>query len=267
MKSELTVSAKSWEDMVFEHRNKEYGAYSIRKRYAKHVLLATIFAFLIFAFAMAYPTIAEFFKSQEVAEEKPTLRTVTVLDQPPPINPDTPPPPKLDIPPPVKTIIKFLPPKVTDKEIVEEEKMPTVEEIKQNDTGAENVEGTGDVVFEEPVKEVAKEEGDPNQVFVVVEQMPEFEGGVAAMMKFIQKNLKYPASARRMGVEGQVFVQFVIDNDGKVTEVQTMKGVSADCDKEAMRVISMMPRWKPGKQSGKPVRVRYVLPIKFKIAD
>lgn len=104
-----------------------------------------------------------------------------------------------------------------------------------------------------------------NEAYVVPEQMPEFEGGAAAMMKFINSNTHYPASALRMGVEGQVYVQFVIDSDGKVNDVVVMKGVSVDCDKEAIRVIEMMPKWKPGMQSGKPVRTRYVLPVKFKI--
>jgi protein TonB len=86
------------------------------------------------------------------------------------------------------------------------------------------------------------------------------------MMKFIGKNLKYPSAARRMGIEGQVFVQFVVDAEGKISEVKTIKGISAECDKEAERVIKMMPPWKAGKQNGKPVKVRFVLPIRFKLA-
>ena len=144
--------------------------------------------------------------------------------------------------------------------------MPDQKELKEVEPAAATNEGTGDVVFEEPVEEPVKEVGeDPNKVYTIVEQQPEFEGGNGAMFKFIQKNMKYPATARRMGIEGSVFVSFVVDTEGKISEVQTVKGISADCDKEAIRVIQMMPRWKPGKQNGRPVKVRFVLPIKFQL--
>jgi protein TonB len=108
-------------------------------------------------------------------------------------------------------------------------------------------------------------EEDENKIFTVVEQQPEFQGGYEAMMNFIKKNMRYPASARRMGVDGTVYVSFVVSKDGSISEVKTIRGISADCDKEAMRVVSMMPPWRPGKQNGKPVFVRFVLPIKFKL--
>jgi protein TonB len=123
------------------------------------------------------------------------------LDQPPPITPQ-PPPPDIRIPPPVRTVIKFLPPKVTEKEVVEEEEMPTIEEIKENETGAVAVEGTGDIVFDEPVQEVAVE-SDEDKVFYAVEQQAEFPGGIQAMMKFLQKNIKYPASANEWVLRGK----------------------------------------------------------------
>ena len=258
-----TVS-QSWEDIVFENRNKEYGAYLNRRSYSKSVVLAALITFLAMGFVLAFPTIKEWFSSDEEVVDDNKLKNQTVsLDQPPPITPNQPPPPDIRIPPPVKTIIKFLPPKVTEKEVVEEEEMPTIEEIKENETGSVDVEGTGEVVFEEPVEEAKGE--DPNKVFLVVEQPPEFEGGLEAMYKFIGKNMKYPASARRMNIEGSVFVGFVVDADGKISEASIIKGISADCDKEALRVVQMMPKWRPGKQSGRPVRVKFVLPIKFKL--
>lgn len=264
MKTATPTVNQSWEDIVFENRNKDYGAYLNRKSYSKSVLIAALITFLILIFVLAFPAIKEFFGSLGEKEEQ-TVRNTTVvsLDQPPPITPNQPPPPDIRIPPPVKTVIKFLPPKVTEKEVVEEEPMPTQEEIKNNDTGAENVQGDVETKFEEPVKEVAVE--DPNKVFLVVEQPPEFEGGLEAMYKFIYKNTKYPASARRMNIEGSVFVGFVVDADGKISETSIIKGISADCDKEALRVVQMMPKWRPGKQSGRPVRVKFVLPIKFKL--
>jgi protein TonB len=258
------VKSQRWEDIVFEFRNKAYGAYDNRRSYSKHVVLGWLFTIISATIILAAPKIIEWIKGQ-TEEEAPVLKTVkyTDLAPPPPIQ-NTPPPPQVNIPPPVKTIIKYLPPKVTDKEIVEEEEMPTIEEVKQNDVGAENIEGTGEVVFEEPVEEVVQEE-EEDKIFMVVEQQAEFEGGLQALGKFLQKNLRYPASARRMGIEGQVFVSFVIDKEGKISDIQVVKGISADCDKEAVRVVSSMPPWKPGKQNGRPVKSRFVLPIRFKL--
>jgi protein TonB len=261
------VDSLTWTDIVFENRNKAYGAYAIRNLYGKHVAWAVLISTLIVGLVLAFPSIRRFFDGEkETAEVSLKQVKYTDLAPPPPIDKNTPPPPKLDVPPPVKTIIKFLPPKVTEKEIVEEEKMPTIEEIKQNDTGAENIEGDGEIIFEEPVEEVLKEEGDDDAIFTVVEQQAEFSGGFEAMAKFLSKNVKYPAVARRMGVEGSVFVSFVIDREGNISDPQVIKGISAECDKEAIRVIQLMPPWKPGKQNGKAVRCRFVLPIKFKLA-
>jgi protein TonB len=267
MKAEQLTVQPLWEDVVFENRNKEYGAYFIRRNYSKHVIFALIGMLLVLGFVLAYPTIAEWIKGQQDVEPV-VLKTTkyTDLAAPPPIQENTPPPPKLDIPPPVKTIIKFLPPKVTEKEVQEEEEMPTIDEIKENDTGATDVEGTGEVVFDEPVAEVAKPAVEEDVIFTVVEQPAEFEGGLQAMAKFVGKNLKYPAVARRMGIEGSVFVSFVVDKAGNISDVQVIKGVSAECDKEAARVVSIMPPWKPGKQNGKAVKSRFVLPIKFKLS-
>ncbi|MBS1950965.1 MAG: Ferric siderophore transport system, periplasmic binding protein TonB [Cytophagales bacterium] len=264
--STQSESPISWDDIIFENRNKSYGAYFIRKVYSKNVLIACALAFITISLALAYPKIAEFFKSEEEVVKKPKLSKVVSLEQPPPINPDQPPPPSVP-PPPVKTIIKFLPPKVTDKEVVEEEKMPTIEEIKKNETGSENVVGDAEVKFEEPVQEVVKNDDDANKVFLAVEQSAEPIGGMAAFYAWVGKNLRYPASARRMGLEGKVFLKFIIEPNGVISNVEVIRGFNAECDREAVRVLSMAPKWKPGKQSGRAVRQAYNLPIIYKIAD
>lgn len=263
MKTEGVVLPQStWDDIVFEKRNKDYGAYINRRNYSKYVLIALGITVAVLILVLAAPALAELLKSNKEAED-PTLKEMAVtLDQPPPITPQ-PPPPDVRIPPPVKTVIKFLPPKVTEKEVVEEEPMPTIEEIKENETGAVEVVGTGDVVFEEPVVESTGEEED--KIFYAVEQQAEFPGGVAAMMKFLQKNIKYPASAKRMGIEGKVFVKFIVDKEGGISNIEIMKGMNADLDKEAIRVIKMMPPWKPGKQNGRAVKSQFVLPVYFKL--
>lgn len=254
--------APRWEDIVFENRNKDYGAYVLRTLYSKNVVMGVVLTLVILALVFYSPEIMALFKSEEVVEKAPPRKLVyTELSAPPPIDKPKPPPPQVQLPK-LQKVIKFVPPKVVKEEVVEE--IPTIEEIKQNEVAAVEIEGPTEIVFEEPVQEVVVEE-DENKIFTVVEQQPEFEGGYAAMMQFIKKNLKYPASARRMGVDGTVYVSFVVSKDGSISEVKTIRGISADCDKEAMRVVSMMPPWRPGKQNGKPVFVRFVLPIKFKL--
>jgi len=232
--------------------------------YNKNVVTALLLALFTVSFGLAYPTLAELLKGDEEVVKKPKIKTTVSLEQPPPINPDQPPPPSIP-PPPVKTIIKFLPPKVTEKEVVEEEKMPTIEEIKKNETGSENVEGTGDVVFEEPVQEVVKDEGDGNKIFNFVEQQAEYPGGQEALAKFLSRNLKYPPSASRMGLEGKVFVKFVVEPDGAITGAEVLKGFDASCDREAVRVVKLMPKWKSGKQGGRAVRSYFTQVVFFKL--
>jgi protein TonB len=256
------VAPQRWEDIVFENRNQAYGAYVLRKVYGKNVFIGLVLMGVIILIIMFFPVIVEFFKGEEVVEKAPPRKLVyTELSAPPPIDKPKPPPPQIQLPK-LQKVIKFVPPKVVKEEVVEE--VPTIEEIKQNEVAAVEVEGDAQVVFEEPVQAVVVEE-DENKIFMVVEQQPEFEGGYEAMMNFIKKNMRYPASARRMGIDGTVYVSFVVGKDGSIADVKVLRGISADCDKEAVRVVQAMPPWKPGKQNGKPVFVRFNLPIKFKL--
>lgn len=116
-----------------------------------------------------------------------------------------------------------------------------------------------------PVKEVEEEEPEEQQIFQVVEEMPEFPGGMAECLKFLAKNIKYPTIAQENGVQGRVIVQFVVNRDGSIVDPVVMRSVDPYLDKEALRVIQMMPKWKPGKQRGKAVRVKYTVPVTFKL--
>lgn len=102
-----------------------------------------------------------------------------------------------------------------------------------------------------------------DKVFTVVEEQPEFPGGYDNMMTFIRENLEYPSIARQQGIEGTVFVSFIVERDGAVTDVKVIRGISPECDQEVIRMMKLNPKWVPGKQSGEPVRVRFVLPVKF----
>ena len=154
------------------------------------------------------------------------------------------------------------PPKIQQPEIIE---VPDEEEIEDEIEVNLDVEITEEsaieqIVFEEPVEEEVADE-----VFTIVEQQPVYPGGMRAFYQFVQKKLKYPSQARRMGIEGKVFVQFVVDKKGNITEVVAVRGIGAGCDVEAVRVIKSSPKWKAGKQRGKAVKVRMILPITFKL--
>lgn len=154
------------------------------------------------------------------------------------------------------------PPKKVQPEIIE---VPDEEEIEEDIDIDLDVEMTEETVIEEVVFDEAPEEEKAEEVFTIVEDQPAPKGGMAAFYQYVQQKLKYPAQARRMGIEGKVFVQFVVDKDGSITEVQAVKGIGAGCDEEAVRVIQGSPKWKPGKQRGRSVKVRMILPITFKL--
>jgi len=154
------------------------------------------------------------------------------------------------------------PPKKVQPEIIE---VPDEEEIEEEIEIDLDVEMTEETVIEEVVFEEAPEEEEVDEIFTIVEDQPTPIGGMSEFYQFVQKKLKYPAQARRMGIEGKVFVQFVVDKDGSLTEVKAVKGIGAGCDEEAERVIQSAPKWKPGKQRGRSVKVRMILPITFKL--
>ena len=108
-------------------------------------------------------------------------------------------------------------------------------------------------------------EPDPDEIHIAVEEVPEFPGGVAALMAYLRKNIKYPAICRENNIQGKVIVTFVVNKDGSIVDVEVAKGVNPALDKEAVRVISQMPNWQPGRQLGRPVRVRYSVPVSFRL--
>ena len=154
------------------------------------------------------------------------------------------------------------PPQVTPPEIIE---VPDEEEIEEEIEVNLDVEVTEETVIEDVVFEEAPEEEAADEIFQFVEDQPAPIGGMKAFYAYVGKQMKYPAQARRMGVEGKVYVSFVVGKDGALTDVQVLKGIGAGCDEEAIRVLSSAPKWKPGKQRGRPVRVRMQLPIIFKL--
>lgn len=163
--------------------------------------------------------------------------------------------PPTDIPPPP-------PPQVQQPQVVE---VPDEEEIKEDIKVNLDVEVTDQTKIEEIVVQAEEPKEETDEVFTIVEESAAPKGGMAAFYKYVSDKIKYPPQARRMGIEGRVFVEFVIAKDGTLTEVRAIKGIGAGCDEEAVRIVQSAPPWNPGKQRGKPVRQRYTLPIIFKL--
>ncbi len=251
---------QSWDEMVFEHRNRDYGAYVLRKGYAYNVTVGVVVTILVVAFILLSPLLAKWFGGDNARAKIPPRKLVyTELSAPPPIDKAKPLPPAVQLPR-LKKVIKFVPPRVVKEEVIQQ--APTIEEIKVNDIGATEVKEPTAVVFEEPVQEVV---ADDNELFTVVDQQPEFLGGYEAMMAFIKQNMNYPNNARRMRIEGTVHVGFIVSKTGEISDVTVLRGFMSECDKEAVRVVKLMPRWKPGKQNGRNVNVRFILPLKFRL--
>ena len=153
---------------------------------------------------------------------------------------------------------------------VEMPKQTTQLEIVQDDVEDEDIEINAEVDQQEVIEEyvpveVEEEEVQEQEIFQIVEEMPSFPGGEAKLMEYVAKNIKYPQIARETGIQGRVFVGFVVEPDGSISNVKLLRGIGGGCDEEAMRVIKSLPKWKPGKQRGKAVRVSYQIPVFFKL--
>lgn len=248
----------SFDDVVFEHRNKEYGAYQLRKKYNRVVLIST----LIGIFVLSTMIIVPYLQAKSAAAHKMRDANDVIAEmandlQKEEVAPPPPPPP----PPPTEqqTVVKYVAPVVVDSVKVEDQSKLLISD--------EQIETTVNKDVVEVVEKVQEEvqEKEEQQVFVVVEEMPEFPGGELALRTFIGKAIVYPTVAQENGIQGKVFVTFVVNKDGSVSNAKIARGVDPSLDAEALRVVSTLPKWKPGKQRGVPVRVSYTVPISFKL--
>jgi protein TonB len=260
-----SVVDDSRNDIVFEGRNQEYGAYAIRRKYNWTVTLILACMVGTVVLGMGIKMVLGM-QSDDLAKD--TVLDMTTIDlTPPPADKNEPPPPPPPPPPPVLETVKFVPPVIKD-DAVETDPPPPQEKLTETNVSTVTQEGDGDAV-------VVPTEGNGNGVveekivepFLVVEEMPEFPGGAGEMMKYFAKNTQYPAMAREAGLTGKCFLSFVVSPTGEISEVKIAKGVPGcgECDREAMRVIKSMPNWKPGRQTGRAVPVRVNVPFNFQL--
>jgi protein TonB len=255
------VYAAPMDEIVFEHRNKTYGAYILRKLYNKNMNRALLLAVIILLAGLAYPLASSYYAQKRANYiEKVANAEFMDMDKPKEEAPPPPPPP----PPPAAELqqkVKFVAPVVTTEEVVEDVDIFNQDELAQTGNVAVDVQEEVAVEAKEEVIEV--EEAKP--VFTIFEEMPSFPGGEAERNKFLAENIVYPQQATENGIQGTVYVSFVVDSKGNVTDVKVLRGIGGGCDEEALRVVKMMPQWHPGKQNGKLVRVLFNMPIYFKL--
>jgi protein TonB len=277
--SQIDLIDNRWSDIMFENRNKEYGAYVLRRQTTARNIKSIIAVLIIFALVMVYMVaknayddyqkahmaqtqVTELTALQEQKKEAKVERKEIVKQE------------KVEqVVEKVKSSIKFTAPVIKkDDEVRPEDEMKSQDEIMNSKVavGFANVIGndeSGEVLKakEALVTEPVKPKEEENKVFDVVEQMPSFPGGMAALMAYLQKSIKYPPVAEENGIQGRVVCTFVVERDGSVTDVRVAKSVDPSLDKEAVRVVSAMPKWIPGKQNGQSVRVKYTLPVTFRL--
>ena len=275
--AKLDLVSNEWTDLVFEGRNQAYGAYKLRKGTTKRniwsiiiVGLAAVLLYLGLQLQHMVEANRQVENTQAIElsalEQKKKEAKVEKKEQIK-VEPEK-------VVEKVKSSVKFTAPVIKkDNEVKEEDEIKLDEVEKSNKAvGAFTVEGNDEVGGEvlKAKEEIAapeppKQQVEENKVFDVVEQMPSFPGGMGALMSWLSQNIKYPVIAAENGVQGRVIVQFVVEKDGSITDVKVAKSVDPSLDKEATRVVSSMPKWTPGKQNGSAVRVKYTVPVTFKL--
>jgi periplasmic protein TonB len=261
------IFSDEWCDLVFEGKNQLYGAFAHRKNSTKRHFYALILACVLILVAATGPSlIKQILPKAKYRELRVRTLSEINLERPKENNvlKELPPPP----PPVARNTIKFTPPVIKPDEQVNDEDEPKMQKEMVDQKAAIGAvdfnKGTDDVTAPiATIKENTKISEDADAPFVIVEQMPQFPGGEKEMMKFIYDNLKYPIIAQEMGISGTVIVNFVIDREGQITNMKVSRSIGGGCDEEAIRVLGKMPRWSPGRQGGKTVRVSYTVPFKF----
>ena len=273
MMNNAQLAAASMDDIVFDGRNKGYGAYELRALYQRNVSRALAIGTTVFALLVMFPVVAKYFEDPApVITHQPTVTNelidINVDDIPvtPPAAAMPPPPP-----PPPTAQTRYVTFKV-DRDDKVTETPPNMDELKDTPVGPTTVDGpkpTAPVLEPERVDPpaIVADVAPTAEIYRYVEQMPELPGGggVAAIVAAIQKAARYPSTAMREGIEGKVYVSFTVNSKGEVVDVKMVKGLGYGLDEEAMRAIKTLPRFIPGKQNGREVSVAYTVPVTFKI--
>ncbi len=276
--AKIDLISGSWVDMVFENRNQNYGAYVLRKSTGRRNVIAILSVILLAIACQIGLTLKNI--ADEAAARRAAMDQVTelsALEQKKEAKVERKEVVKQEqvqrVVEKVKSSVKFTAPVIKkDDEVKPEDELKTQDELMSSKAaiGTFDVKGndeSGEVLKakEEIATEPVKPKEEENKVFDVVEQMPSYPGGNGALMQYLSSHIKYPVIAEENGIQGRVICTFVVERDGSITDVRIAKSVDPSLDKEAMRVVSSMPKWIPGKQNGSAVRVKYTLPVTFRL--
>jgi len=255
-----TSATTSWDEIVFEYRNKEYGAYPLRYNYPNIVSVSAVIVISVFLATMIGHQILK----KEMAKMEGRVKVIhyTELEQAPPIE-------RMEVPQ-VKVVARYEAPKVVAEEPEQEQDFMTMDQVRgmletmqeEVPTGNETPQEVVEVEVIPPPEPVPEPEPEPEPVLIV--QPPEFPGGVKALQKWLGSHLQYPAMAVRMGITGSVVVEFTVDVDGKISDITIVKTLHKLCDQEAIRLVKSMPEWTPGiAGGGAKATAKVTLPIRF----
>ena len=269
--SKIDLTSPEWCELVFQNRNRSYGAFKMRADSKKRHTWAMMSVILLALLVSAMPTLIKFATPDKVVEKMVEVAVLSQLEESEvkqeefkrlePVAP----------PPALKSSIKFTAPVIKkDEEVVEEDEIKSQSELTESKVaisiadvkGNDELNGKDIAELQEVIVKTAEPESKP---YTMVEQMPQFPGGEKELLSYIAKNLHYPTVAAENGVQGKVFIRFVVSALGIVEGVEVIRSLDPYCDKEAMRVVAALPQWIPGKQNGRNVPVYYTLPIIFKL--
>ena len=276
MMTNAQLATASLDDIVFDGRNRHYGAYELRALYQRHMTRALVIATVILALILVFPLVAQLMaKAVPTIARRPVITEVINIDMPIDKPIIAPPPPITAVKPPTMPpqppTIKNVVPVVAKEETVTKDEVPNVDELREKKSGPTTSEGKPGVDIDQLVEaKPGKDDGlveATNRPYTFVEQMPELPtgGGQLAIVAAIQKAVRYPSMALRNQVEGRVYVSFTVDPRGEVTDVKIVKGLGSGIDEETIRAIKTLPRFIPGKQNGREVSVSFTVPITYKI--
>lgn len=264
-----------WIDLVFKNRNKSYGAYSLRAESSSITLKALLLTVPVFILLIAGPGIYKRFNPDNAVPAE-TYRVIDVAEVPLKVKPEEKKviQPKSEPLPEKVKMVKLTANIAVVKDPAIEEKPVMIDELKDAVIGQVTQAGEATAAAVAPVVSAGGGSGvalpvEDTHIYNTdgIDKYPEFEGGMAAWAKFIQRNLRYPYAAQEQDIQGKVFLSFVVEIDGSITDVTLIKGIGGGCDEEAMRVIKKSPKWKPGQQQNRKVRVRYTMPLSFQLSQ
>lgn len=270
------IFSQNWLDIIFEGRNKQYGAYVLRKDASKQVTVALFTASSVFVASLLAPVITDRMFPNTVPDSVSPFEKERVVElvPPPPIEKTTRTPNIPAPPPPRVSQVRMPPPKVVNANLVSEEP-PSAAELKWVNPGSETIEGNPDatIFIDIPAGRgqidagITESAGATDAPFRQVEIAPSFPGGIEAFLKYVQKNYRYPVQAIEQGVNGKVILTFIVERDGSLTDIQIVRDLKFSTGDEAVRLLKASPKWSPGIQNGRPVRVAYTLPIGLSISQ